>query len=241
MLKVAIVEDMKEDADLLEKNLRKYEAETGTAIEFNVFDNVQVFLLNYQPVYDVVFMDIMMPYLDGMKAAAELRKQDECVPLIFVTDMAKYAINGYEVGALDFFVKPVTYPALKLRLDRISMMRERSTPPVKIHIPYKGTKILPSGDVYYIEVMNKEMTYHTRRGDFTVRSEGLKKLESELKDAGFMRCSSSYLINLKWCTGFKGDLICVAGDEIKISRRQKKEFISALSLTYLGGKGGGRQ
>ena len=65
MLKVAIVEDVKEDAALLEKNLRKYEAETGTAIEVKVFDNVQVFLLNYQPVYDIVFMDIMMPYMDG--------------------------------------------------------------------------------------------------------------------------------------------------------------------------------
>ena len=83
-----------------------------------------------------------------MKAAAELRKQDECVPLIFVTDMAKYAINGYEVGGTGFFRKAGHLSALKLRLDRISMMRERSTPSVKIHIPYKGTKLLPSDEVY---------------------------------------------------------------------------------------------
>ena len=236
MLKVAIVEDVKEDADNLEKNLRKYEAETGIAIETKVFDNVQVFLLNYQPVYDIVFMDIMMPYMNGIKAAAELRKQDECVRLIFVTDMAKYAINGYEVDATDFFVKPVTYHALKLRLDKINLMWERSVPSVKIHIPYKGTKVVPSSEVYYIEVRNKDMTYHTRQGNYTVRSDGLKKLEAQLKDAGFMRCSSSYLINLKWCNGFNGDYIYVAGDEIKISRRQKKECINALYLTFAGGK-----
>ena len=236
MLKVAIIEDMKEDADALKKNLRRYEAETGTAVEIDVFNNVQVFLLNYRPVYDVVFMDIVMPYMNGMKAAAELRKQDECVPLIFVTDMAKYAIEGYSVNAMDFFVKPITYYALKLRLDKIGMMHKHSAPSIPIHIPYKGTKIVVSDDVYYIEVMNKELTYHTRQGNYTVRSVGLKKLEAELKDAGFICCSSSYLINLKWCTGLEGDFVYVAGDKIKVSRRQKKELINALSLTFIGGK-----
>lgn len=237
MLKVAIVEDVRQDAETLEKNLRRYETETGTVIESKVFDNVQVFLLNYQPVYDVVFMDIMMPYMNGMDAAAELRKRDECVSLIFVTDMAQYAINGYSVSAMDFFVKPVTYHALKLRMDKIFMMQKHSTPSIKIHIPYKGTKVVSSDDVYYIEVMNKDLTYHTSQGNYTVRSDGLKKLEAELRGVGFMRCSSSYLINLKWCNGLEGDFVYVAGDEIKISRRQKRELINALSLTLAGGGG----
>ena len=89
--------------------------------------------------------------------------------------------------------------------------------------------------------MNKEMTYHTRQGNYTVRSEGLKKLESELENAGFMRCSSSYLINLKWCTGFKGDLICVAGDEDQDQPQAEKGVYQRAVSDLSGGKGGGGQ
>lgn len=62
---------------------------------------------NYQPAFDLIFMDIEMKPLDGMKAAQQIRKTDQKTVIIFVTQMAQYAVKGYEVGALDFMVKPV--------------------------------------------------------------------------------------------------------------------------------------
>ena len=229
MLNVAIIEDSEKDAKNLQNNLMRYGQENRAEIKINIFDNVRVFLLNYKPVYDIIFMDIMMPYINGLDAAKELREKDKKVPLIFVTDMAQYAIKGYSVNAMDFFVKPIVYYDLKLRMDTIRMQRELSAPTISIKIPYKGVKIISSDDVYYIEVLNKEIIYHTVEGNYTVRSSGLKNLEAEISDAGFVRCSSSYLVNLKWCTALKNDTVIVAGNELKISRGQKKEFVTELS------------
>lgn len=76
------------------------------------------FVSDYCRVYDVVFMDIEMPFLDGMHAARKLRELDPSVMLVFVTRLASYALAGYEVDAAGYIVKPVEYPSLSRRLDK---------------------------------------------------------------------------------------------------------------------------
>ena len=110
MIRVAIVEDEDIAARQLEQCLQQYES--GHDIRFSScrFRDALEFLEQYQPLYDLIFMDIGMPGLDGMEAAVRLRAMDSVTPLIFVTSMVQYAVRGYEVDALDFVVKPVRYP-----------------------------------------------------------------------------------------------------------------------------------
>lgn len=234
MIRIAIVEDTKEDASKLRRHLNRYAEENNQQISIKVFENGSVFLTEYSPVYDVVFMDIVMPLIDGLTVAQKLRMKDESVPLVFVTDMAQYALEGYKVNAMDFFVKPITYFDLKLRMDRISKLLQRKSASVAIRMSGKGTAAVDSRDICYIEVIDKEMIYHTTAGTFTTRSNGLKKLASDLERFNFVRCSSSYLVNLHWVTRLSDDTVTVAGDCLKISRGQKKEFLSKLS-SFWGG------
>lgn len=230
ILRVAIVEDSQSDRLNLEKYLARYEEETGVLIKVETFEGAEIFLGNYKPVYDVVFFDIILPYMNGMDAAEQLRKLDNEVTIIFVTDMAQYAVRGYRVNALDYFLKPVTYYDLKLRMDRICAMCESRMTPVVINIPCEGVKVLSSADVYYIEVMDKQLTYHTTKGKLETRGGGgLKKLENRLNEVGFCRCSSSYLVNLKYVTSVSGDTVTVAGDRLPLSRGMKKNFVTRLS------------
>ena len=240
MLTVAIVEDSRSDRVNLEKYLDRYMAETQNVIIKDVFDRAELFLQNYKPVYDVVFMDICLPYMNGMDAAEQLRKLDGEVAIIFVTDMAQYALRGYRVNALDYFVKPVTYYDLKLRMDKLCMLSESKQASVVIHIPCEGSIVVSSRDVKYIEVMNKQLTYHTTKGNFEARGAGLKKLAADLCKSGFGRCSSSYLVNLKWCEEIRGDAVSVGGEWLKISRGMKREFVTRLSesLTSANLRGG---
>ena len=148
MIRIAIVEDDREHALRLENALKKYADEHKLTLQICVFYNVISFLEQYAGDYEIVFMDIMMPMMNGMDASRMLREKDENVMLIFVTSMGQYAIRGYEVSASDFIVKPVEYPSFALKFTRalsklpkkedrdVLIRKERLLPvPAKVHLP----------------------------------------------------------------------------------------------------------
>ena len=110
MFTVAIVEDEIDAARRLEVCLARYSQDhPDVRFDVTVFSEPTGFLDAYRPVWDIVFMDIEMPNMDGMSAARRLRVLDEQVILIFVTNMAQFAAKGYEVDALDYVIKPFSY------------------------------------------------------------------------------------------------------------------------------------
>ena len=109
MINVAIVEDEQEAVEYLSDCLHRYGEKTGETFSFTHFPEPITFLEKYKPVYDLVFMDIRMPMMDGMQAAKKLREADTSVLLVFVTRMGDYAIQGYDVGATAFIKKPISY------------------------------------------------------------------------------------------------------------------------------------
>ena len=118
MIRSAIVEDDDDAAALLAGYLSRYGTENGVVFSVERFSNAVPFIERYDGGYDIVFMDIEMDDLDGMSAARLLRKRDGAVALVFVTNMAQFAIKGYEVDALDFIVKPVKYYDFAFRLKK---------------------------------------------------------------------------------------------------------------------------
>lgn len=234
MLDVAIIEDDDRDLLMLKSALTRYERESGEEFRITIFGNAEKFLTGYKPVYDIVFMDIELGgIMDGISAAKRLRIYDEDVALMFVTNMAQYAIKGYEVSALDYFVKPVSYYDLKMRLDRIR--RTRRTKGVMLNVAIGGgTKRISSSDVFYIEVINHTLHYHTKSGVLTARG-SIKEVEKLLEPEGFARCSVSYLVNLSYCNEIRGGSISVGGDELRITRGKHKEFMYKLAEVLNGG------
>lgn len=229
MINVAIIEDDINEAENLKTALKRYQKEIGKEISIYEFDEAEKILQIYKPIYDVIFMDIELPKMSGMNAAGEIRKLDDSVIIIFVTNMVKYAIQGYKVGALDYFVKPVSYYDLRLRMEQVRMSLEDRIPNIAIPLA-DGVKSVLSSKIYYIEIMNHQLTYHTVDGNYSVSSGvSLSKLEKQYSEYGFIRCSSSYLVNLNWCTELKLDTIKVEKDNLKVSRGMKKHFVSKLS------------
>ena len=94
MLNIAIVEDDTQQAAQLESALKTYGSEYGVLLSVTIFHSALAFLGNYSAKYDIVFMDIMMPMLNGMDASHILREKDEHVMIIFVTSMQQFAVQG---------------------------------------------------------------------------------------------------------------------------------------------------
>lgn len=135
MWNVAIVEDEAESSELLRAFLERFEKEAKVSLSVSSFADGMDFISDYTPKYDLVLLDIDMPHLNGLAAAKKLRKMDDDVLIVFVTNLAQYAIRGYEVEALDFLVKPVDYTAFAammhkaqryLHAQRSKRMRPRS-------------------------------------------------------------------------------------------------------------------
>ena len=118
MIRVAIVEDEAEIREQLMGYVQRYTRQYGTAFEVKTFADGLEILEDYRPAYDLILLDIEMKHLDGMETARRIRELDPEVMLVFITNMAQYAIKGYAVGALDYVLKPVPYFAFSQQLQK---------------------------------------------------------------------------------------------------------------------------
>lgn len=120
MINVAIIDDIKEDADALKNALKAIEVDYNVIFNNFFFESGESFLINYEKnKYDLIFLDIELGKENGINVARKLRVIDKETIIIFVTNVAKYATEGYEVDALDYIVKPVEKFALQLKMSRI--------------------------------------------------------------------------------------------------------------------------
>lgn len=233
MISIAIVDDNQTETENLISFLMRYGKENDEKIEIATFKSGFDFLDGYKAIFDVVFMDIEMPEIDGMTTARKLRQFDNNIIIIFVTNIAKYAIQGYSVGALDYFLKPPKYIDIKMRMDVIKKHKHLND--FSIIIPYQGgERKLTAGEIVYVESRAHVITFHTETNTYIYRGTTLKQVENDLTEHGFYRCNNCYLVNLKYCSEITDNSVIVNGEELQISRSRKKGFMQALVRT-LGG------
>ena len=221
-MRVAIAEDDEASCKLLQAYLKTYSEKTGVVFEIDCFPDGMKLVNAYKPVYDLLLLDIEMPLLDGMSAARRIRKLDQNVFIIFITNMAKYAINGYEV-------------AFSMKLDKVAMAVQRQEKKNLMVDTEEGIMKIPEMDITYIEVINHRLLIHTL--EQTYRAKGsLSEIEHSLSEYHFVRCNKGYLVNLRHINLIKTDTVVVAGEELIISRRKRNEFMLAV-MDYYGSGG----
>ena len=118
MPRIAVVDDQPDMRQQLCSMIDQYSRENNCMLEVTAFSDGSQVITNYCKGFDIIFLDIEMPELGGMDAAERIRTVDPDVVLVFVTNMAQYAIRGYEVDALDFVLKPVNYYQFSTKLAR---------------------------------------------------------------------------------------------------------------------------
>lgn len=232
MINIAIVEDNAQAADALKDCIEKYGGQSGTAFDIVVYDNAAKFL-GHADSSDVIFMDIELPDGNGMDIVRKMRSAGNDGIVVFVTNMPQYAVSGYEVDALDFIVKPVTYATFKLKFKRILQKVKSVGAGVRLEIKGKQSiRYIYSDDVLYIEVMNHTLAYHLGSGEVVKCTGILKNVLEQLKDEHFSLCNRCFLVNLKYVKGFDTNYVDVAGEKLVISQPRRKEFLRAVTLYF---------
>lgn len=235
MYHIAIVDDDKEFAMQLQKYLMQYGKENMVEFQVSLFYDGTEILNDYHPRYDAIFFDIEMKQMNGMEAAERVREMDEDVVIMFITNMAQYALFGYSVGALDFVMKPITYYTFSMKLRRVlkriqKKVEEQKT--IVLNLP-DGVKKIDTGDIYFVEVENRMLHYHTTEGEFVLKGT-MHSVEEMLKSDSFFKCNHWYMVNLKHVKEVRKNIAVVGEHELEISRRNKTPFMKALTQ-YLGG------
>lgn len=227
-LRVAVVEDDDRSARDLADHLQRYEKSRPVRFQVTRFTDGADLVDRYRSSFDLIFLDIEMLELDGMSAARKIREVDSEVMLIFVTNLAEYAIRGYEVGASDYLLKPLEEFGFGQRLDRI-LGRRLTENRTWIVVATKGREArFASDDLLYVEVADHQLVYHTRIGDFSTR-QSLASVERNLDGDQFARCNQCFLVNLAYVESVRDGQVLVGSNWLPISRGQKRPFLEKLT------------
>lgn len=224
MWNVAIVEDEENMSKELVSYFTRFGKENSEAFSFSLFENAEAFLNSYKKQYSLVLMDINLPGINGMECIKRLREIDDTVLVIFVTNLSQFAVDGYEVKAFDFVVKPISYSNFVLKMKR-AISHLSSLKNYELVVSSKERKhIININQLVYIEIRNHTITYHTLNEEIT-GSGTLKSLYTNLQKHHFAFCNQCYLVNLAFVKSIDGEYLVMNGERIRIASSRKRAFM----------------
>lgn len=206
---------------------------------------------------DILFLDIQMPQMSGMDVARELLNEINRPKIIFVTAYDQFAIEAFEVNAIDYLLKPISEERLRKRVQQIIEVREneevidynklsrlikdmksdtKSTP--NIISLYHNNKLIPIEirDIIYATIEDKETIIVTKKGRFKINCT-LNKLLERLDSSIFFRTHKSYIVNLNsiesvelWFNSTYNINLKDNKDVIPVSRNYSKDFKEIMNI-----------
>ncbi len=224
-MRIAIVDDEESMREQLQAYIERYAKENAIAAETVLFSSGNALLQDYQPVFDILIFDIDMPGMNGLDTARTIRKTDENTAILFITNIAQYAINGYEVDAVDYIIKPIGYYDFAMKFKKAVKAARRSKSQGLVIETVQGPVSLTCSDILYVEVIAHYLIYHTQNMDYRVRA-SMKEHENLLKGYDFARCHKSYLINLRHLSSIRTSDVLVEQLSIPLGRAYKTSLMS---------------
>ena len=221
MLKIAVCDDSPLFLELAIKFINKWSEERQFPVSISSYNNGDDLLAaNADERMDIIFLDIIMPLLNGMDTARELRQTDKAVKIIFLTSSPEFALESYEVKAQGYVLKPIVYEQLKDMLDECAHTITKTS---------FGYQKLYHHYIEYAEAQNKKVVFHLCTGDTLEASEPLHSFENRFtEDNRFFKCHRSYLVYLQNVDHFTTTQITMkSGRSIPIARGYAKAFKEA--------------
>lgn len=227
MLNIAIVDDDELFANQISDFIQKIH---GDDKEYKItYHNRPLdFIENYKPNYQIVFLDVEMPLMDGFSVARRIRGVDNSTIVIFVTKLAQYAIKGYEVNALDYIVKPFSFYDFALKYERaVSIVKAKENEGFCIH-QNDGFVKVNVNDITYVEVSGHHCRFHTKDNVYEAYMT-LSSVKERLSKYHFLQCNGYCIVNPRSITSMDANNIYINKECIPISRPRKREFKKELT------------
>ena len=217
----AAVDDDPRDAEYLASLVREWAGERGEDLDLALYPSAEAFLFAYESDrrLSLLFLDVEMPGLNGVELAKRVREGNREVKIVFVTGYSDYILEGYDVAALHYLVKPLSREKLFQVLDRAR--KEIAEDDRALYLRERdGVVRIPLREILYAEVYHNDVTIHAR--EVHQRRMTLGELEKELSPgAGFFRIGRSYLLNLAFVSRTaRGEVTLTDGTRLPLPRGQ---------------------
>jgi DNA-binding LytR/AlgR family response regulator len=200
-------------------------------------------VLGEGPGFDAVFLDVRMPGLDGLELARVLRRFGRPPAVVFVSAFDHFAVDAFELAAVDYLVKPVSRRRLDEAIERVAERTPAAEPPAAADdetLPVDalrggGTRLLPRSSILYLQAHGDYVRVASTEGRFLVRAR-LSDLEERWAGHGFVRVHRGFVVNLRRAVEVRprlnGTAVLVMGDgaEVPIARRQVGELRRKLGV-----------
>ena len=238
MIRIAICDDM---VGILQNTKSLIETWKENVFPCNVetFDNGDALISAHKSTpFDIIIIDIVMPLLNGIDAAKEIRHFDRSVKIVFLTSAPEFALDSYAVKASNYLLKPVQPTVLYGCLQEIfsEIKTQSKSIAVRCHTTVYRVELQ---NIAYIEAQNRTVLFYLSDGRVLNSVQTLYSYEDELTlTDGFYRCHRSYIVNLQHIDTYTQKMIHMSiGAEIPISRTYRKDFEAVYFETLFGRAG----
>ena len=199
-MRIAICEDNKEHTEILKSMINHWAEKTKVEVDVGCFQSAEqfLFLIKDDAHYDLAFLDIQLEKMSGMQLARLIRKEDEAMILVFTTGEKGYAMQGYEVSAFRYLIKPLKENEVIITLTKANKLIEKSKRDVVIVHQGKEALRVFKNDIMYVEVDNHNITiYMSENNDIRFVAK-MKECEKLFEEPQFCKCHRSYIVNLHY-------------------------------------------
>ena len=224
---VAICDDNAVFRSELKGLVREYQKTKRIAVEIFEYENGGALIADNRS-FDMVFMDYVMPGIDGLLTAKEIRSCSFLCGIIFVTNFPSFVFRSFEVQPFRFFVKPLDKQELFSALDSYLGQQKLMNP---IMIVENGErKIVPTDEIVYLEADRKYTVIRTSKGEFRC-AKTLSAVDGLLPMHCFYRVHKSYTVNM-YCISSVADHIItlINGEKVPLSRARASGFLKAYRI-----------
>ena len=175
---------------------------------------------------DLIFLDIEMPLINGIEFA---KKVDKSIDIIFTTAYSEYAVDGFDLSALDYLLKPIKFDRFMDAIQKFTVKQQNNSPQIKQeHLIIKSDgefHKIELKNLIYIESLKEYLRYHTCKTKFIVYG-SLSKVSDDLQQHNFIRIHKSYLCNLDHIKSIKGNEVVLSnGVTLSIGRTYKSDVL----------------
>jgi DNA-binding LytR/AlgR family response regulator len=223
-MRIAICEDEDKYAEQLIEYINEWAKDKNIFAEIFTHINAERFLYEWEESedYDMIFLDIKMGRMTGMELAKIIRKTNNNVAIVFISNMKEYVIKGYSVAAMQFLLKPVKKEDCFACLSKVY----KSSRVKKYYLLDDSEKTfkIPHEDIIYVEMFSHNAAMATLKQEYSFRKT-LTRILEELNDDLFIKCHKSYIINIRHVEAVSKTFAFMSnGAEVPLSKNIAREI-----------------